>query len=399
MKGGVVLIVWAVLVSVATAQTLPSEPITLGGGRIVIGGDVAVAVAPADNGFFNYSSYEHTTLRQLRLGLSGIVRVTERVSVLGEMRSENLDHVAPFALYARIRPFAARRFDIQAGLIPPTFGAYSRRTYSSDNPLIGTPLAYQYLTSLRADSIPADASELFRMRARGWLSSFSVGNLAPLHGVPLVSGFKWDTGIQVSTGWQFLSVSGAVTNGTLSNPRVADDNAGKQIATRVAVNPVPGLIVGSSFARGEFLGRRVRSRIGARTGDSFPQIAHGLDAEYSRDHWMVRADAVLSEWRLPFAAVGLAPVPLRALATGLEGRYTFLPGFYGAARAEHLAFSRITAGTRHDEWDAPVSRLEVGGGYYLQRNLIARASLQFNARDGGRVRSARLLAAQFLFWF
>ncbi len=95
---------------------------------------------------------------------------------------------------------------------------------------------------------------------------------------------------------------------------------------------------------------------------------------------------------------GRSAVALRALASSVEGRYTFMPGFYGAARVEHLGFNRIV-GARTDEWDAPVSRVEVGGGYYLQRNLVARASFQVNARDGGRVRSSRLAAVQLLYWF
>src|SRR5437660_527842 len=61
-------------------------------------------------------------------------------------------------------------FDIQLGRVPPTFGAFPRRAYSTDNPFIGYPLAYQYLTSLRADALPANADELLQMRARGWLS-------------------------------------------------------------------------------------------------------------------------------------------------------------------------------------------------------------------------------------
>ena len=47
---------------------------------------------------------------------------------------------------------------------PPSFGAFGRRAYNADNPLIGYPLAYQYLTSLRADAIPATADDLLRMR-------------------------------------------------------------------------------------------------------------------------------------------------------------------------------------------------------------------------------------------
>ena len=386
------------IASGASAQSLPSEPVTLGGGRVVLGGDVAVSVAPEDQGFFNYSDYEQSTLRQIRLGLTAQIRVTERISVLGEVRSENWERVAPFALYARLRPFPEQRLDIQIGRIPPTFGSFARRTYSHDNPLIGYPLAYQYLTSLRPDAAPGDADELLRMRARGWLSSFTFGDGEAAHGVPLVSAFSWDTGVQVTTGWKVLTVTAALTNGTASNPRVADDNRGKQVATRLTATPTVGLVIGTSFARGEFLSRQVRSLLPA-DGHSYPQQAFGLDLEYSRDHWLLRSEAVLSEWQMPLPARGPAPVPLRAVAASVEGRYTFLPGLYGAARAEHLAFSRIAGIRGADEWDAPVTRLEVGAGYYLQRNLVARASIQLNARDGGRETRGRFVAGQLLYWF
>ena len=56
----------------ATAQTIPSEPITLGGGRVVLGGDAALTVSPEDHGFFNYSDYEQTTLRQFRVGMTAL---------------------------------------------------------------------------------------------------------------------------------------------------------------------------------------------------------------------------------------------------------------------------------------------------------------------------------------
>jgi hypothetical protein len=384
----------------AAAQSLPSDPVTFGEGRVVLGGDVAVAVAPRDDGFFNYSDYEQSTMRQFRLGLSGLVRVNERLSFLGELRADNFRYVEPLALYARVRPFPQRRFDIQIGRIPPTFGSFTRLAYSRDNPLIGYPLAYQYLTSLRADAAPADADELLRMRARGWKSNFTVGNLEPDRGVPLVSALTWDTGVQVTSGWRMVSVAAAVTNGTTSNPRVTDDNAGKQVAARVSVMPATGLIIGGSLARGEFLSRGVRNLLGAAAGGySYAQHAYGADAEYSRDGWMVRADGVLSEWQMPFAASGAAPVPLRALAMAVEGRYTIMPGFYGAVRADHLAFNRITGASTTDEWDAPVSRLEIGGGVAIQRNLSVRVSVQLNARDGGRVRNSRFMAAQLLYWF
>lgn len=381
----------------AQAQTIPSEPLTFGGGRVIIGGDAAVAAAPEDEGFFNYSDYEQTTLRQIRVGMSALVRLSDRVSFLGELRTENFEYLSAFALYARIRPFPNRRLDVQIGRIPPTFGGSSRRTYGHDNPLIGSPLAYQYLTSLRADSAPAGVDELFAMRGRGWLSSYSIGNVNLDRGIPLVSAFTWDTGVQVSTGWKNLTAAVGITNGTLSNPRVFDDNGGKQIAVRATATPTTGLIIGASIARGEFLDRRVRALL-PDTAHDYDQQAAEIDVEYSRDHWVARAETVYSQWTLPLGTGGAAAT-LRAAGTAIEGRYSFAPGWYGAARFERLGFNRIATATRTDEWEAPVRRLEVGAGYYVQRNLIAKTSLQFNRRDGGRVTSSELLAVQLLYWF
>ena len=388
-----------VLAPRAGAQGLPSQPLTFGGGRLVIGGDAAASLAPEDTGFFNYSDYEHSTLREFRAGLSASFRVGDRISVLGELRTENFERITPFALYVRIRPWRDRRFDIQAGRIPPTFGAFTRQAYGHDNPLIGYPLAYQYLTSLRTDSVPADADELLRMRGRGWESSFGVGNPVPDRGLPLVTAFSWDTGVQVSTGWRGVGLTAALTNGSASSPRVDDDNDGKQVAGRVTLQPAAGLILGASAARGQFGAGPLVDAIDAPGGRRFIQTAVGADAEYSGGHWIARADAVLSEWRIPAIRAPLIDAPLRALAVSLQARYRFHPAMYAAVRAEHLAFSRIAGTARIATWDAPVTRVEAGGGYYIRRNVIARASVQFNRRDGGRVRVLTLPAVQLLYWF
>jgi len=381
----------------AAAQGLPAEPFTFGNGRVVLGGDAAVAVAPEDEGFFNYSDYEQTTLRQVRFGMNALVRVSDRISVLAELRTENFDYVTPFALYARIHPLPNRRLDVQIGRIPPTFGSFSRRSYGNDNPLIGSPIAYQYLTSLRPDSVPADLDELVRMRGRGWLSTFSVGDRVGHRGVPLVSAFTWDTGVQLAAGWKMVNGAVAVTNGTPANPRVSDDNTGKQLSVRTTVTPATGLRVGTSYARGEFLDRRIRPLL-MNPGRDYDQTAAEVDVEYSRGHWLARVETVRSEWNVPIGTTGSA-VPLRAVASTFEGRYTFTPGWYAAARVEHLGFSTITASTGTTEWEAPVTRTEVGFGTYVQRNLIFKTSVQVNRRDGGRIKSSQLMAAQLLYWF
>ena len=230
---------------------------------------------------------------------------------------------------------AGTRIDIQAGLIPPTFGAFAGGRYGTGNPSIGYPLAYQYLTSLRPDAIPATADDVLRMRARGWRSSFPVGSTEAGPGVPLVSAFQWDTGVQVSWKTGPVELAGAVTNGTLSNPRVNDDNGGKQVSGRVAVTPAVGLIIGASAARGAWLARTVAP-------DSLPaQRSLGADVEYSRDHWIVRGEIVWSRWAFPRALAPSDARELDARASWLEGRYRVTPRIFLAARVDHLGFSEL----------------------------------------------------------
>ena len=424
MKGTLVRLAGLLLICAraAGAQSLPSEPIALANGRVTIRGDISAAsgcqVGPdgacgEDTGFFNYTDYDHSALRLLRVDLSAAVKAGPHFTVLGEIRGETAveratsPSVRPYALYLRIRPWATRNFDLQIGRVPPTFGAFARRTYANDNPLIGYPLAYQYLTSLRPDALPASADELLRKRSLGWLVRYSRGEPQADAGVPLVSAFRWDTGVQAHAGIGIVSGSVAVTNGTLSNPLFADDNSGRQVAGRVEVRPVAGLILGTSLARGPFVSRSAaRAVVGDGHDTEFTQTAWGGDVEYSRDHYLARVETIFSRWRIPSATLPPSstqlPVrtPLDAMSTSVEARYKVRPDLYVAARYDHLGFSEITSSTATLPWDAPVTRVELGTGYSIQRNLLLKASYQHNNRDGGvLIRVAHQVAAQLVFWF
>ena len=167
--------------SPATAQTLPSGPIRAIDGRLLVNGEVVATMSATDNiAFFNYTDYEHNALRLFRFSLSGAwqpvapARLRRRAADGGSRSPAGLRRL-------RALPALGRHsgFDIQAGRIPPSFGVFSRRAYTTDNPVIGYPLAYQYLTSIHPDAVPALAEDLIRMRARGWLSTFPVGNRTP----------------------------------------------------------------------------------------------------------------------------------------------------------------------------------------------------------------------------
>jgi hypothetical protein len=375
----------------AGAETPPPDP-----DRLTLGGEVTLAFAPRDGGFFNYTDYEYTALRLARLGVSGVFRIHDRLALLGEVRSDNLGTPRAHALYVRIRPWPRRPFDLQAGLIPPVFGAFARRSYATDNFLIGYPLAYQYLTPVRSDALPATTDDLVRMRGRGWQPSFPIGSQELRPGLPLVNALRWDTGVQARVGSERLELLAAYTTGTLSSPRVRDDNGGRQVSARVGSRPIAGLVLGASAARGAYLAREATEGL-AIDADTFLQRAFGLDVEYSRDYWLVRAEGVWNGWEVPAIREPWVSGPLRARALWLEGRYKLWPGLYAAARVDHLGFSRLP-GTSV-AWDAPVLRVEAGAGYHIRRNVLVKAVYQRNRRDGGFVRSLDLAAGQLLFWF
>lgn len=387
----------------ASAQVLPSEPISFAGRRITIGAEVSASYStdPDDPGWFNYTDYEHNALRLFRMGFTADVRLGSRVSVLGEFRTDNWDDFGPYALYARVRPWTEREFDIQIGRIPPTFGAFARRNYAgTDNPVIGYPLAYQYLTSLRPDAVPATADDLLRMRGRGWRPSFPVGSAAISTGLPLVSAFQWDTGIEVRAGSEHLEVSASVTTGTLSSPRVKDDNGGKQIAARVAWKPVVGLTIGVSGARGPYLADEVTDSLPSNIEQrDYHQRAFGVDLEYSRDYWLIRGEAVFNSWALPAISAPFISDPVGAQTVLIEGRYAVLPGVFVGGRYDYLGFTRIQGSRALETWDAPVTRVEGGVGYYLRRNLIAKITYQHNWRDTRLFSELSVWAGQLQFWF
>ena len=264
----------------ALAQTLPAGPVSAFDGRLLVGAEVVATIgAPDDEAYFNYTDYEHNTLRMFRLALSAAWRPISRIAVVGEVRVRgSRTRSGPTPPMSGSARGSTARFDIQVGRIPPTFGAFGRRGYQgNDNPLIGYPLAYQYLTSLRPDAVPATVADLLVMRARGWRASYPIGSTEPGPGVPLVSAFRWDTGVQAHWENQTVDVTGSVTTGTLSDPRLSDNNGGKQVSSRLAYRPTAGLVLGTSAARGEFFDREVTQALPA-SGGSHAQTSFGADA-------------------------------------------------------------------------------------------------------------------------
>jgi hypothetical protein len=382
----------------ALAQSWPTQPVTLLDGRVLLAGDASVTYGSADPGWFAYADYETSTLRRVRAGLTVEARASRHLVFLAELRAESGSGVRPYAWYVRINPFDSGVVTIQAGRIPPVFGTYARRSYPQDNPLIGDPLVYQYLTTMRADAVPASADDLARMRARGWSVHYPIGNPEAYSGLPVVSASRWDTGIQARFGTETLEGTVAVTTGTLSNPLVRDDNDGRQLAGHLAWRPLPALSMGVSAARGAFLGRDVLTARPDVHDTSSYQQAFGVDVETSWDRWLVRGEFIVNQWSVPPIDAPAITQPLAARGGYVESRIRLLPALYVAARVDRIWFSSIHTSLGDTTWDADVSRLELGVGYTIRRGLLLKSSVLSHWRDGGQIRHDTLAGIQLLFW-
>jgi hypothetical protein len=390
---------WSGAAGPASAQRWPTEPVTFAGGRLLVGGDASVTYGSDDPGWFTYTDYETSAIRRLRAGVTIEARATDRIAFLTEIRAETGVGVTPYAWYVRVGPLANGLVDIQAGRIPPVFGGFTRRAYPQDNPLIGSPQTYQYLTSVRADAVPATADDLIQMRGRGWLVSYPVGDPTPHNGVPTIAAERWDSGVQVRVGRPVLEGALAYTVGSLSDPRVSNNNGGGQIAGRAAWHPVPALTLGVSAARGIFVADDVRdARPDAPAGHD-DQRAFGIDAEASWGRWLARGEYVSNAWRVPPLDAPRIADPLASRAGYIEAKVRLHPRLYAAARGDVMRFTSIPASGGVQSWEAAVSRLEYGIGITLRRGLLVKATVLSNWRDGGRVRRSNLGAVQFLCWF
>ena len=194
-----------------------------------------------------------------------------------------------------------------------------------------------------ADALPATADDLLRMRGRGWLSNFPVGNTVAGPGLPLVNTSRWDTGVQVHGVDGHVEWTGAVTTGSLSDPRVSDNNGGRSSPAASWCGRLPAMALGVSASRGAWLNERSRATVaGATARGRVAAGAFGVDAEYL-------ARAVPGARRGDSIGVDAAGVRRRCSSTSRWSRSRrssraatrSCPGFYVAARGERLGFSTV----------------------------------------------------------
>ncbi|MEX1181973.1 MAG: hypothetical protein WEF86_01975 [Gemmatimonadota bacterium] len=275
---------------------------------------------------------------------------------------------------------------IRAGMAPSLIGNFGlRSTYFNSNPLIGVPLAWQHRTTLDAAGLTT-ASDLLRRRESNVIS------------LPILYDACWN--LQ----WEFMGEVGmfeysvGITPGSMSNPMQSSNEAGVQVLGRAGLVPLPELRLGVSAGVGPYIGGPNRDPL--TTATSFPggpadydQRLVGIDAEYSLGRAILFAEAYHSSWEVPLVAEDLS-----ALAGYVEGRYDFLPEWFGAARIGSMIFSDITVEDGLQSittgWDDDVLRVESSLTYRWARELQVRVDWQHTRFLTGEEEPVDLLALQ-----
>ena len=323
----------------------------------------------------------------LRLFVDG--NVTERVDVFGQVVLR--DGATPYVdgAYVLFSPFAGYDTHLLAGKIPWPIGTYGPRTYSNKNPLIATPLMYQYHTTLLWYAIPPSADALIAASATGQYGVDYFGY--PMSkGMPVVDDSYWDVGVTAVGSQGAVEYSMGMTAGTPGwGNTVEDENTGKTVMGRIGIAPTAGLRFGVSGAFGPYLVESLNEQLApGQNVSQFHQALGMVDAEFATGHLELRAEGAWNTWQTP--TVGDLDV-----TTGyVEMKYSFPFGAFAAGRLDGMRFSEIedSSGAAHG-WDSNVSRWELGAGYRIDRNILTKLVYQHTTLEGHDV-SPSLVAAQ-----
>lgn len=299
-------------------------------------------------------------------------KVNDRAQVFAQVVLHDASSLYLDGAYLMYTPFDGRDMHVLAGKIPWAVGTWGPRTYSSRNPLIGTPLIYAHHTTLLWYDIPPDADALLATAGNGAYGvdyhGFTEGR-----GMPLVDDSYWDVGLTLAGSQRPIEYALGVVAGTPSWASTSeDDNSGKCVLGRLGLSPFPWLRVGASGAYGPYLQASLDSQLPpGHTANDYRQKLAMADLELLVGHVEIRAEGARNLWDTPtLGALGVSGGYAEAKMATPWG--TFLAGRYDLMR-----FGEITSSTgERRPWDDNVDRIETGLGYRFSRDVTGKLIYQ-----------------------
>lgn len=261
--------------------------------------------------------------------------------------------------------------NLQVGKFAAPFGNFIPRHYPKANPLTTYPLPYDHVTTFLG---PSDATatvlgrrekdEVKTWRVPIFQAVYATGAMAFGRVGPLDYAVAVMNMAPAAWAWDW-----SLRGRDLDYPTLVG---------RVGWTPDISTKVGASWAKGAIDRHDVAGVPQGREVGDFPQTMAGMDFEYSRGDLDFFGEVVWSRFEAPLVE------DMDFWSAYVEGKYTFLPGLFGAARAGFMRFGEIhDAAGRMRSWDYDTGRLELGGGYFFTRNFFVKATGQWNHTLGG----------------
>lgn len=308
-----------------------------------------------------------------RLFLDG--NATQQIEAHVQLVLDEINTHPVYGAYVVVTPWEQRDAHLLAGKMPWLIGTYGPRTYGDKKPLIGTPLMYQFHTTLRGDAIPANADELLAVAGRGQYGITYGGATKYWRGMPVIYDFCWDTGVGIQGSAAPIEYSLAATSGTPSMMMAAQDwNEGKSVMGRIGIQPMPMLRAGASASYGPYMASALNPSLpSGKTANDYNQILYMADLAFETGHVSLISEGYKNRWQTP--TVG----DLDVWGYYAEGKVGLLNGAYVAARWESMRFSDLADSTGAVQpWDYDIDRLEAGIGYRIARTATLKAVYQNN---------------------
>ncbi|MBT4097468.1 MAG: hypothetical protein HOM68_02785 [Gemmatimonadetes bacterium] len=272
--------------------------------------------------------------------------------------------------------------NLQIGKMATPFGRFAARSFATANPVIGTPLIYQYFSAIQGKVVPANVDQQLAWRH----------DRATYRGQPTVYDACWNTGVQLFGSLPQLAYAVAVTRGTLSNPDAAD-NDGVAVVGRVGLQPTMGWQIGASASYGPYLQQSAYDAgLFTRSGDieDYSQLVFGMDTQYSVWHCEVIAEVLHSRWE-----VANVDEELSLWGGYVEASARLRPRLSWALRVGHMRYSDILASDGTSQaWDDDITRVESGLEFYLARQAHVKAVWQHNRWANSAVSDVDLVGMQ-----
>ena len=323
-----------------------------------------------ESNWFNYGDSDFDAYR-LRFFAEGAAN--DRLEVFTQFLYTDAAPARALGAYISYAPSPDRDLHLWAGKVPWIVGTFPPRSYSNKNPLVSTPLMYQYHTTLRADQIVPTVDDLLSKAGRGQYGVSYVPGSGNLKGLSVVYELCWDFGVAAIGSLRPLEFAIGATNGTPGRMNSAqDENDGKNFLGRVGFSPFPALRIGASGSIGPYVASKLNPLLPpGKSAEDYDQRLVMADAEVLFGHAELRGEAYRNFWDTPYTGTLLVE------GYYAEAKYGLPWGLYAAGRYEVMDFGEVTSGAGvRRPWDYPRTRWEAGLGARLSRGVLLKAIYQ-----------------------